>query len=214
MPSSSVSNTTAVASSSRPGYAAEFVSTVERCVWNIACHRSGAMIVASSAPARLGPALASKAYCPDSRRSCAHPLRAHSVNPTVRTEPVPARASKVLLQRRQLLAQRFDILLVKADTLPQFGEPVGVFLGILLLVGQRRWRAIAVGRACLDEKLFFGVELVGKNLAPQPIAATLRIRVYSGKSGRRRRAPCRAACLVAHPAGEFLPALLGRDIGV
>src|ERR1700704_242134 len=150
MPSSSVSNTTAVASSSRPGYAAEFVSTVERCVWNIACHRSGAMIVASSAPARLGSAL----------------------------------GAEVLLQCRQLLAQRFDILLVKADCLPQFGEPVGVSLGILLLVGQRRWRAIAVGRACLDEKLFFGVELIGQYLAPQPIAPALRIRVDSGKSGR------------------------------
>src|SRR6202049_1844581 len=125
----------------------------------------------------------SKAYRPDPRRSSAihFPL---TPLPTVRIEAVPARATEVLLQRRQLLAQGFDILLVKADCLPQFGEPVGVFLGILLLVGQRRWRAIAVGRACVDEKLFFGVELIGQNLAPQPVAPALRIRVDSGKSGR------------------------------
>src|ERR1700681_1320177 len=183
MPSSPVSNITAVASSSRPGYAAEFVSTVERCVWNIACHRSGAMIVASSAPARLGSA-------PGSRRLTA-PTRGAQVPSTSRSLPYRllalsrwTRAAEVLLQRRQLLAQRFDILLVKADCLPQFGEPVGVFLGILLLVGQRRWRAIAVGRACLDEKLFFRVELIGQYLAPQPVAPALRIRVDSGKSGR------------------------------
>src|SRR6202040_2950440 len=128
----------------------------------------------------------SKAYGPDRRRSSAlhFPL---TPLPTVRIESVPARASEVLLQRRQLLAQRFDILLVKADRLLQFGEPVGVFLGILLLVGQGRWRAIAIGRACLDEKLFFGVEIIGQNLASQPIAPALRIRIDSGKSGRGRR---------------------------
>src|ERR1700720_2470501 len=187
MPSSSVSNTTAVASSSRPGYAAEFVSTVERCVWNIACHRSGAMIVASSAPARRGPRAGdSKAYVPT--RGAQMPSICRSLPyVTVRIESVPARASEVLLQRRQLLAQRFDILLVKADRLLQFVEPVGVFLGILLLVGQGRWRAIDIGRACLDEKLFFGVELIGQNLASQPIAPALRIRIDSGKSGRGRR---------------------------
>src|SRR6202158_337270 len=188
MPSSSVTNIPAVASSSRPGYAAEFVSTVERCVWNIACHRSGAMIVASSAPGRLGPAPGVERLWPQLAPPTSHPLPARFLNPTVRIVSVPAQGSEVLLQRRQFLAQRFDILFVKVHRLPQFGEPVGVFLGILLLVGQRRWRTVAISGARLDEQLFFGIELIGQDFAPQPIPPALRIRVDFGKSGRRRRA--------------------------
>jgi hypothetical protein len=80
---------------------------------------------------------------------------------------------------------------VKADRLPQFGQPGGVLLSVLLLLGQRRRRAIAVGRARLDEQLLLGVELIGQNLASNSVPPALRIGVDPGKSSRGRR--CRAS---------------------
>src|SRR6202171_1545518 len=73
-------------------------------------------------------------------------LPAHIADPTV-SVMMAAPRSDVLLQRGQPLARRLDVLLVKADRLPQFGEPIGVFLGVLLFVGQRRRRAVPVRRA-------------------------------------------------------------------
>src|SRR5450755_504102 len=150
MTRSSLSNMTAVASNSRPRYAAQYDSTVEICVWgNIACHRCGtAMIVASSAPGDLARrAIPIHAAC-----TCGPAVR---VPPAGLPKPLSGRDAPrlqdVLLERCELLAQGFDVLLVKADRLSQLGEPIGVFLSVLLLLGQRRGRSVAIGRASLDQ---------------------------------------------------------------
>src|ERR1022692_5131790 len=205
---------TAVASSSRPRYAAQYDSTVEICVrGNIACHRCGAaMIVASSAPGGLGaPALKFARHFTAGVQSA--PIRP-AAKPHRQRDEVELMPD-VLLQRCELLAQRLDILLVEADRLPQLGEPVGIFLRVLLFLGQWRWCAVAVGRASFDQQFFLGVELVGQDLVPQTVAPALCVRVHLGKSGRRRRGLGRGvARLLAHAAGKLLPALFRCDIGV
>ena len=84
------------------------------------------------------------------------------------------------LHQRDLLLQRLDVPFVHGDGLPELADARAVLLGVGPLFGQRRRRAVGIGRARFDEQLLLGCEL----FARAPSCACRR----APSAFRRRRA--------------------------
>src|SRR4029079_19148505 len=137
-----------------------------------------------------------------------------------RAHATPASKGGESADRRDLLAERLDVALVQLHGLPQPADPLTVFLRVVLLVGKRRWRAIAVGAARLAEQLLLARELVLEHLAAQLVAAFLRIGVDARKTGwcgRLRGAAARALRarrVVRDVARQLAQVLALRDVRI
>ena len=73
------------------------------------------------------------------------------------------------------------------DGLAQPRDALAILVGVGLLLGQRRRRAVAVRGARLGEQALLGGELVAEHLAAHVVAAALRRGVDARKAARRRR---------------------------